>query len=108
VVQRALTIVLVRRGVRAILLVVAVSSAALLLVHLAPGDAFSTFDADPAYAAGDFRMRAFRDALASVSQGDGRLERIQLLLSDPTTEPLGALDRKSAFGAYDQGQSRAG
>jgi len=64
--------------------------------------------ADPAYAAGDFRMRAFRDALASVSQGDGRLERIQLLLSDPTTEPLGALDRKSAFGAYDQGQSRAG
>ena len=64
--------------------------------------------ADPAYAAGDFRMRAFRDALASVSQGDGRLERIQLLLSDPTTEPLGALDRKSAFGAYDKGQSRAG
>jgi hypothetical protein len=59
--------------------------------------------ADPAYAAADFRMRAFRDALASVSQGDGRLERIQLLLSDPTTDPLGALDRKSAFGAYDGG-----
>ena len=58
--------------------------------------------ADPGYAADDFRMKAFSDALASVSQGGGRLERLQLLLSDPTTEPLGALDRKSAFGAYDR------
>ena len=55
---------------------------------------------DPSYAAADFRMLAFNEALAAVSQGKGRLERIQLLLSDPTTEPLGALDRKSAFGAY--------
>ena len=58
---------------------------------------------DPSYAAADFRMQAFNDALAAVSQGKDRLERIQLLLSDPTTEPLGALDRKSAFGAYDRG-----
>ena len=58
--------------------------------------------ADPGYAVADFRMRAFSEALAAISQGDGRLERIQLLLSDPTTEPLGALDRKSAFGAYDK------
>ena len=57
---------------------------------------------DPSYAAADFRMQAFNEALAAVSQGKGRLERIQLLLSDPTTEPLGALDRKSAFGAYDR------
>ena len=56
---------------------------------------------DPSYATADFRMQAFNDALAAVSQGKDRLERIQLLLSDPTTEPLGALDRKSAFGAYD-------
>ena len=59
---------------------------------------------DPSYSAGDFRMQAFNEALAAVCQGDGRLERIQLLLSDPTTEPLGALDRKSAFGAYDRGR----
>jgi hypothetical protein len=47
-------------------------------------------------------MQAFNEALAAVCQGEGRLQRIQLLLSDPTTEPLGALDRKSAFGAYDR------
>jgi hypothetical protein len=31
-----------------------------------------------------------------------RLDRIQMLLSDPTAEPLGALDRKSARGAYEK------
>ena len=58
--------------------------------------------ADPAYMAQDFRMKAFTEALAGMSQGSGRLDRMQLLFSDPTTEPLGALDRKSAFGAYDR------
>jgi hypothetical protein len=62
---------------------------------------------DPGFASQDFRMKAFTEALASVSQGSGRLERIQLLFSDPTTEPLGALDRKSAFGAYDPGPRRS-
>jgi hypothetical protein len=57
---------------------------------------------DPGYASQDFRMKAFSEALAAVAGGSGRLERIQLLLSDPTTEPLGALDRKSAYGAYDR------
>ena len=57
---------------------------------------------DPGYADRDFRMQAFTDAVAALSSGAGRLERIQLLLSDPTTEPLGALDRKSAIGAYDR------
>ena len=57
--------------------------------------------ADPAYARQDFRMQAFADALKAATGGAGRLERIQMLLSDPTTEPLTALDRKSAFGAYD-------
>jgi hypothetical protein len=57
---------------------------------------------EPGYAGRDFRMQAFTEALAAMSSGSGRLERIQLLLSDPTTEPLGALDRKSAFGAYDR------
>jgi len=61
--------------------------------------------ADPSYASRDFRTRAFTEALASVAAGaDGgsRLDRLQLLFSDPTLEPLGALDRKSAFGAYDR------
>jgi len=62
--------------------------------------------AGPPAAASDFRMQAFADALGAIAEGPGRLERVQLLLSDPTTEPLGALDRKSAFGAYDRGQSR--
>jgi hypothetical protein len=63
---------------------------------------------DPSYAAADFRMQAFNEALAAVSRGDGRLERIQLLLSDPTVEPLDSLDRKSAYGAYDRNRQRAG
>jgi hypothetical protein len=58
--------------------------------------------ADPGYAAEDFRMRAFTEALSSLTEGSGRLDRLQVLFSDPTTEPLGALDRKSAFGAYDR------
>jgi hypothetical protein len=57
---------------------------------------------DSSYAGQDFRMKAFTEGLASVAQGGGRLDRLQLLFSDPTTEPLGALDRKSAFGAYDR------
>ena len=58
----------------------------------------------------DFRVRAFRDAIrlleASVSAGESqtRVERIQHLLSDPTTEPLEKLDTKSARGAYDRWQ----
>lgn len=61
--------------------------------------------ADPAYHAADFRMRAFAEGLASLGDGGGRLDRLQLLFSDPTTTPLGALDRKSAFGAYDRGRA---
>jgi hypothetical protein len=57
---------------------------------------------DPSYASQDFRMKAFTEGLASVAQSGGRLDRLQLLFSDPTAEPLGALDRKSAFGAYDR------
>lgn len=58
--------------------------------------------ADAGYAAQDFRMRAFAEALSGIRDGGGRVDRLQLLFSDPTTEPLGALDRKSAFGAYDR------
>ena len=58
--------------------------------------------ADPAYGSRDFRMKAFAEALTAVAAGNGRLDRLQMLFSDPTTDPLGALDRKSAFGAYDK------
>lgn len=59
----------------------------------------------------DFRVRAFREALAIVNAApigaDGsstRVERIQMLMSDPTTEPLEKLDMKSARGAHDRWQ----
>ena len=57
----------------------------------------------------DFRVRAFRDALGLLESGSAghsqtRVERIQHLLSDPTTEPLERLDMKSARGAYDRWQ----
>ena len=56
----------------------------------------------------DFRVRAFRDALRLLEDAAGesqtRVERIQHLLSDPTTEPLEKLDTKSARGAYDRWQ----
>jgi hypothetical protein len=58
--------------------------------------------ADPSYASQDFRMKAFSEALAHLGRPTDRLDRIQLLLSDPTSEPLDALDRKSAIGAYDR------
>ena len=63
---------------------------------------------DPSLVDHDFRVRAFRDALRLLEAGSGagdtqtRVERIQHLLSDPTTEPLEKLDMKSARGAYDR------
>jgi len=57
---------------------------------------------DPDWARHDFRMKAFAEALDALSAPGDRLTRIQLLLSDPRTGPLDALDRKSALGAYDR------
>lgn len=51
--MQPLLLFVVRRTLRAGLLVLAVSSAAMLLVHLAPGDAFSDFELDPATAAAE-------------------------------------------------------
>jgi hypothetical protein len=53
-------------------------------------------------AADDFRLRAFRSALEVLTDhaGPTRLQRIQAILSDPRTDLLEQLDRKSAFGAY--------
>ncbi len=51
----------------------------------------------------EFRMRAFHEGLAVLcDRTPGRTERIQMIFSDPTTEPLEALDTKSARGAYDR------
>jgi hypothetical protein len=61
---------------------------------------------DAAGPARDFRITAFREALEALA-GPDRLMRIQLLLSDPTTEPLERLDRKSALGAYDRWNQEA-
>ncbi len=59
--------------------------------------------ADPTVTQRDFRMQALADALALLSSGSpNRVREIQMLLSDPTTEPLPALDRKGAVGAYDR------
>ena len=56
--------------------------------------------ADASYAARDFRMKAFTEALGALSRNGDRLDTIQILFSDPTTAPLEVLDRKSALGAY--------
>jgi len=51
----------------------------------------------------DFRMQAFQEALHALSSaGPDRLQQIQLIFSDPTTEPRPALDRKGAVGAFDR------
>lgn len=51
----------------------------------------------------DFRMEAFDEALRALALGrPGRAKTIQMIFSDPTTEPLERLDRQSARGAYDR------
>jgi len=62
---------------------------------------------DPNCAVQDFRMQVFRDAVDALGTPGDRLNRIQLLLSDPTTEPLDHLDRKSALGAFDRRSKEA-
>jgi hypothetical protein len=63
--------------------------------------------ADPAVASDDFRMQVFHEAVAALAgAAPDRLGHIQLMLSDPRTEPLPALDRKGAVGAYDRQSGR--
>ena len=63
---------------------------------------------DDGLAERDFRVRALREGIAVLADGSAsdetRVERIQMILSDPTTEPLERLDQKSARGAYDRWQ----
>jgi hypothetical protein len=49
----------------------------------------------------DFRMRAFRSALAELSKTEpDKAKRVLRSLSDPTTEPIAAATTKAAAGAY--------
>ena len=57
---------------------------------------------DPAVASRDFRMKVLTEAVQALAGTSERLLRIQMLLSDPTVEPLDRLDRKSALGAFDR------
>ena len=58
---------------------------------------------DPARQRRDFRARAFAEALKILaSDRPEYLPQIQALFSDPTTEPIAALDRKSAQGAWEK------
>jgi hypothetical protein len=53
----------------------------------------------------DFRMEAFEEALRALGRGTPeRTKAIQMIFSDPSTEPLASLDQKSARGAYDRRQ----
>jgi len=53
-------------------------------------------------ASSDFRMEAFRRALVVLDGAtSSRVDQIQEIFSDPTTEPLEKLARKSARGAYE-------
>lgn len=57
--------------------------------------------ADRAVASTDFRVQALTDAIAVLAtNSESRVRDIQMLFSDPTTEPLAALDRKGAVGAW--------
>jgi hypothetical protein len=58
---------------------------------------------DPAYSETDFRMKALKAAASMLSTGGAeRVRDMQLVLSDPTDQPLPSLDRKSAVGAYNR------
>ena len=49
----------------------------------------------------DFRMKAFRNALAELSKGEpARARRVLLSLSDPTAEPTAVATTKAACGAW--------
>lgn len=51
----------------------------------------------------DFRLRAFRAALAHLSKADAeKAKAVLLTLSDPTTEPVAAGTTKGAAGAWPQ------
>jgi hypothetical protein len=58
---------------------------------------------DATVARKDFRVQALAGAIRVLgTDSPNRVRDIQVLMSDPRTEPLAALDRKGAVGAYDR------
>jgi hypothetical protein len=54
----------------------------------------------------DFRMKAFRDALAELSQNKkDKAKQVLLAFSDPTTKPIAKAAGKGAVGAYSSHES---
>lgn len=55
----------------------------------------------------DFRSRALREALDVLCSNDfPRVQKIEMIFSDPTTDLRPELDRKGAQGAYDRWKER--
>jgi hypothetical protein len=53
----------------------------------------------------DFRMKAFREALRELGNGETeKARRVLMTLSDPTTEPIAAATTKAACGAWPGGK----
>ena len=62
--------------------------------------------ADAAVARQDFRVQALAEAIAVLaSNSRTRVRDIQMLMSDPSAEPLQTLDRKGAVGAVDRSRT---
>ncbi len=56
---------------------------------------------DRATGDGDFRLAAFKEALAQMQTASAaRAERVLTVLSDPTSEPIPAATTKAACGAW--------
>ncbi len=91
-VKRGFLTYLLRRVLLAILLILGVSSAALMLVEAAPGDHVSSFDLDPATAAAE-RHRLGLDRPLLVKYGDwlARAVRLDLGESLKYRRPVGEL-----------------
>jgi peptide/nickel transport system permease protein len=86
-----------RRLARAVLLMFAVSSAAMLLVHLAPGDAFSAFDVDPAIADAErARLGLDRPFSQQYLTWISRAVRLDLGESSKFRRPVASLLRERA------------
>lgn len=57
----------------------------------------------------DFRLAAFRKAMAIVADGKpDRARRVLESFSDPTTEPIAKAGMKGALGAYQRPQAKDG
>lgn len=83
---------LLGRVLRALLLVLVVSSSALLLVHLAPGDAFSGFDVDPAVARAErARLGLDRPFVQQYASWLGRSARLDFGESTRFGRPVSGL-----------------